>query len=166
MVCGRAQLNPFACRYTIFNYYSFLYCMLLALHFTLTIYHLIFDHKVQNYPWYEKEGKEGMVTTNMLFGNLQKIYPVRQSSEFNFILALLLSYEAKFERILSTARKTNVPLSFSYQLSVHFLIILFIYLFIFGCAGSSLVRRLFSSCGKWALLSRCGVRASHYGGFT
>ena len=88
--------------------------MLLALHLTLIIYHLIFDHKVQNYPWYEKEGKEGMVTTNMLFGNLQK------SSEFNFILALLLSYEVKFERILSTARKINVRLSFSYQLSVHF----------------------------------------------
>ena len=64
--------------------------MLLALHFTPTIYHLIFDHKVQNYPWYEKEGKEGMVTTNTLFGNLQKSLPC-QSSEFNFILALLLS---------------------------------------------------------------------------
>ena len=40
------------------------------------------------------------------------------------------------------------------------------YLFIFGCAGPSLVRRVFSSCGKWALLSSCGVRASHCGSFS
>ena len=163
MVWGRSQLNSFACRYTIFNYYPFPYCMLLALHFTLTIYHLIFDHKVQNYPWYEKEGKEGMVTTNMLFGNLQKftlsVKVLSLTSYWHFCLV-------KFERILSTARKTNVRLSFSYQLSVHFFIILFIHLFIFGCARSSLVRRLFSSCGKWALLSRCGVRAFHCGGFS
>ena len=30
-----------------------------------------------------------------------------------------------------------------------------IYLFMFGCAGSSLPRRLFASCGAWA--SQCGV---------
>ena len=28
----------------------------------------------------------------------------------------------------------------------------------FGCAGSSLLCRLFSSCGKWGLLSSCGVK--------
>ena len=38
-------------------------------------------------------------------------------------------------------------------------------LFIFGCAGSSLLHRLFSSCGKWGLLSTCGVQDSHFGGF-
>ena len=32
--------------------------------------------------------------------------------------------------------------------------------FIFGCAGSSLLHRLFSSCNKQGLLS-CGTRASH-----
>ena len=36
----------------------------------------------------------------------------------------------------------------------------------FGSAGSSVPRRLFSSCGKWGLLSSCGVRASHCSGFS
>ena len=30
-------------------------------------------------------------------------------------------------------------------------------IYIFGSAGSSLLRRLFSSCGKWGLLSSCGA---------
>ena len=34
-------------------------------------------------------------------------------------------------------------------------------LFIFGCAGSSLLRAAFSSYGEWGLLSVCGARASH-----
>ena len=33
-------------------------------------------------------------------------------------------------------------------------------LFIFGCAESSLLHGLFSSCGKRELLSSCGVQAS------
>ena len=33
-------------------------------------------------------------------------------------------------------------------------------LFIFGCAGSSLLCGVFSSCIEWVLLSGCGVRAS------
>ena len=32
------------------------------------------------------------------------------------------------------------------------------YLFIFGCAGSSLLHGLFSSCGKWGY-SSCGTQA-------
>ena len=43
---------------------------------------------------------------------------------------------------------------------------LFIYYFIFCCAGSSLLRGLFFSCGKWGLLSSCGVRGSHCSGFS
>ena len=39
-------------------------------------------------------------------------------------------------------------------------------LFIFGCAGSSLLRGAFSNCGKWGLLSSCDVKASHGGGFS
>ena len=39
-------------------------------------------------------------------------------------------------------------------------IILFINFFIFGCAGSSSLCRLFSSCSKRELLSRCTVVAS------
>ena len=49
----------------------------------------------------------------------------------------------------------------------YFKIILFIYLlFIFGCAGSSLLRGLFSSCSELGLLPRCGVWVSHCGGFS
>ena len=33
-------------------------------------------------------------------------------------------------------------------------------LFIFGCAGSSLLRRLFSSCREQELLSSCGAGSS------
>ena len=42
----------------------------------------------------------------------------------------------------------------------------FIYLFIFDCAGSSLPRGLFSSCGEWGLLSSCGAQTSHCSGFS
>ena len=37
-------------------------------------------------------------------------------------------------------------------------------LFIFGCVGSSLLHRLFSSCGKQGLLSGNGARAPHWAG--
>ena len=40
------------------------------------------------------------------------------------------------------------------------------YLFIFGCAGSSWLLELFSSCSERGLLSSCGVRASHCGHFS
>ena len=40
------------------------------------------------------------------------------------------------------------------------------YLFIFGCAGSSWLLELFSSCIERGLLSSCGVRASHCGHFS
>ena len=39
-----------------------------------------------------------------------------------------------------------------------FCIILFIYLFIFDCSGSSLLCRLFFGCGGWRLLSGCRAR--------
>ena len=38
------------------------------------------------------------------------------------------------------------------------------YYYYFGCAGSSLLRGVFSSCGKSGLLS-WGARASHHAGF-
>ena len=41
-----------------------------------------------------------------------------------------------------------------------------IILFIFGCAGSSLLRGLFSSCGEEGLLSSCGVQVSRCSGFS
>ena len=39
-------------------------------------------------------------------------------------------------------------------------------LFIFGCAGSSLLHWLFSCCHEWEPLSSCCVWASHCGGFS
>ena len=42
---------------------------------------------------------------------------------------------------------------------------LFVYVFVFGCAGSSLLHRLFSSGGERGLLPTCGARASQCGGF-
>ena len=38
-------------------------------------------------------------------------------------------------------------------------------LFIFGCAASSLLCGLYSSCGGWGLLSCCSARAPHCTGF-
>ena len=40
------------------------------------------------------------------------------------------------------------------------------FLFIFGCAGSSLLCGLFSHCGEQGLPSSCGVWGSHCGGFS
>ena len=36
----------------------------------------------------------------------------------------------------------------------------------FGCAGSSLLHGLVSSCGKWELPLSCQAQASHCGGFS
>ena len=41
------------------------------------------------------------------------------------------------------------------------LFLIFTYLFIFGSAGSSLLHRLFSSCGEQGLHSSCSAWASH-----
>ena len=41
-----------------------------------------------------------------------------------------------------------------------------IHVFIFGCAGFSLLCGLFSGGGEQGLLSSCSVRASHCGGFS
>ena len=39
-------------------------------------------------------------------------------------------------------------------------------LLILGCAGSLLLRGLFSSGGEWVLCFNCGAQASHRGGFS
>ena len=38
--------------------------------------------------------------------------------------------------------------------------------FFSGCTGSLLLHSLFSSCGKWQLLSSCGAQTSNCGGFS
>ena len=40
------------------------------------------------------------------------------------------------------------------------------FIYLFGCAGSSRLLRLFSNCGEQKLLSGCGVQASHCSGFS
>ena len=52
------------------------------------------------------------------------------------------------------------------QKSWHFLNFIFIYQFVFGSAGSSLLHELFSSCGEQGPLSSCDVWASRCGGFS
>ena len=56
---------------------------------------------------------------------------------------------------------------------VHYLVILLLPCaffkkkkFIYDCAGSSLLHRLYSSCSKQGLLSSCSTWASHCGGFS
>ena len=83
---------------------------------------------------------------------------------------------------LTTGRHSLVPLSLpsairsnlitqyalhTWQKASHLFALLFIliYYFFFGCAGSSLLHGLFSSCREWGLLSSC-VRASRCGGFS
>ena len=51
------------------------------------------------------------------------------------------------------------------QISVHYYF-LYIILFIFVCARSSLLHGLFSSCAKQGLHASCRVQASHCGGFS
>ena len=51
-------------------------------------------------------------------------------------------------------------------LYINFLKIYFTALFIFGCAGSSLLLKAFSSCSKRGLLFSWGEQASHCGGFS
>ena len=44
--------------------------------------------------------------------------------------------------------------------------VFFGHLFIFGCAGCSMLQGLLSSCDKWGLLFICGVWAFYCGGFS
>ena len=61
---------------------------------------------------------------------------------------------------------SKLIVSFILKPVIVFLIILFIHLFIFGCAGSSLLRGFFSGFETWGLLSGCSEQASHCGGFS
>ena len=62
-------------------------------------------------------------------------------------------------------RREMICLSFKDKM-VSLPVFLFLYSFIFGCAGSSLLHRLFSSRGEQRLLSSFNVQASHCGGFS
>ena len=59
---------------------------------------------------------------------------------------------------------TSVSLSVCIYIYIHTYIYI-IYVFFFGCAESSLLRRLFSSCSESGLLSRCSV-TSYCRGFS
>ena len=62
---------------------------------------------------------------------------------------------------MNQSKRYEYYLRLLYQLSFYIYIILLIYLFIFGCAGSSLLRELFSSCSEQGLLLAAVHRASH-----
>jgi len=42
----------------------------------------------------------------------------------------------------------------------------FVFIYLFGCAGSLLLHRLFCGCGRQGLLSGCAAQASHSSGFS
>ena len=80
--------------------------------------------------------------------------------------------EAKCERTTAESSLAHPPqrrgmicLSFKDK-TVPLAVFLFLYFFILGCAGSSLPRRLFSSCGEGGAALRGGVWASPCGGFS
>ena len=69
----------------------------------------------------------------------------------------------------SDLAQTSATLIGLYQYSRAIFLNSFIFglnLFIFGCAESSLLCRLFSPFGKWGLLSSCRSRASYCGDFS
>ena len=83
------------------------------------------------------------------------------SLKTNFFLAVL---HGTWDFISLTRDGTRTPCIGSTK--SFFLIYNFIYVFIFGCTGSSSLPRLFSSCGKWGLLSSSDSWASHRCGFS
>ena len=54
---------------------------------------------------------------------------------------------------------TKINYKLNHELRLNFLCC-----FVFGCAGSSLLLGLFSTCGKKRLLSSCGAQTSHCDG--
>ena len=77
---------------------------------------------------------------------------------------------------MSTASGNSVGSIFQNTSRVHPLLVtsttiipvqvFFFFLYFFGCAGSWLLHRLFSSCRKQGLFSSCSVWASHCSGFS
>ena len=64
------------------------------------------------------------------------------------------------------SHRKGPPVGSTQQAFWHSPFLIIIYLFVFGCAGSLLLRGLFSSCGKEGLLSSCGDWFSHCSGFS
>ena len=79
-----------------------------------------------------------------------KGYPLQDSGLENFM-----------DYVVHGFTKNRTQLS-GFQFSYTFLSICFV----FGCAGSSLLRRLFSSCCRRGLLRSCDVRASRCSGLS
>ena len=63
-------------------------------------------------------------------------------------------------QLLLTPSTRSLHLGFGFVLFFNICMIIY-----FGIAGSSLLHRLFSSCGEWALICSCGAWASHRSGF-
>ena len=70
----------------------------------------------------------------------------------------------KARSLLLRLKKRNPDLWKLIKLLFAFLKEFFLVYFVFGCAASLLLCRLFSGCGKWGLLSSCCIRAPHCSG--
>ena len=81
------------------------------------------------------------------FTALFLIFAIQQSN--SVIHAYILLYIFLFEFFSITIKKKKDSVTQNYK---EFWLFKNIYLFIFGCAGSSSLRRLFSSCGRQASL--------------
>ena len=84
------------------------------------------------------------------------------------------SQEQRFSGTLGVWKIQGVPSILGWYIrllsvlsgSCHCLSFFFFFFLIFGCAGSSLLSGLFSSCGKQGLCYSCSVRVSHCSGFS
>ena len=86
---------------------------------------------------------------------------------FNKLLNMVTMVHAAGLKVPTVQRlheESPPPLS-AFVTGLYFFKSFFIISFIFGCPGS-VVGGVFSSCDKWRLLSSCGARASHCGGFS
>ena len=77
-----------------------------------------------------------------------------------------LSIKWGIVRVIRTLESDKLGFNSGFLTFSHFFFFKDIYLFIFGCAGSSLLCGLFSIFREWGLLSACSTWAFHCGGFS
>ena len=73
---------------------------------------------------------------------------------------------SKYASTIVTSKMLMYYVDITPFFTISFFLIYFIYLFIFGCVGSSLLRMGFLSLRRVGATLRCGAQASHCGGFS
>ena len=115
----------------------------------------------QNYPW--KSLKPANIETDCCFftPNPNFIWYLRaRLCEIHILIKIKsISRASRCSPCERQGRNEDVA-------GTYLLVLLKNYLFIFGCARSSLLQGLFSGCTEQGLLSGCGVRVSHCYGFS